>query len=710
MKKTILFLLAVISFWNTSAQEIIQNSIADSARVSRAEWQFLFQIANEQKRIDYADGVKDEFLNIDDDKLRSKALSNAVFKKVNQFQYYVINNFSDYEVKRSFIANIILQLKNVNRSIDRGNMNINHYKKIFEQAYELVRAVKTNSGDYYIKNNSSKELYALAPMLNPFPELKQTLLNETAHRYPSILLSQLRKIQPASLADQVVTETAKTEPKLLLNYVTSTAVERDIVRRNKNEYVQSLVTLADKSKTPLKAIYFLSDFGDKKLTLKQIDAITENRTSYFKNLVRRLNATKDEQIKKRISRELHQESKYYVQNMNELHFASGAVRFKSISTFKAEELYYIITEGDEEFYTSSYMGVFRRFMGKMKPKNGYTFLEKIDFNQFRTFIRLCGNFNTLNPFLKTIKKEQKEKLMKMFVGNLGGDLESSLEGAIDVATTYSSIKDKTMKELVIEEVQRNKNKAHLSDNQMSYRIYNILNTLFTEDDSTVSAKLNVPPISSMPYASLQNDSGVVVQQLFFPGDKDGKGVFNGFKRRHNNSKWKFSQTDDWVVYESRGKHKVIKYANKPHDEPKDEFAQKKLQQFLKDKNLAPSVIIQRGHSYHVATTLDQLAPSNKIIMLGACGGFNHLETIMGKSPDAQIISSKQVGSGSVNWPILNYMDKVMLAGKDINWIKMWRDLGKQLRGNPLFDDYVPPHKNLGSLFLKAFYRAELEEE
>ena len=42
------------------------------------------------------------------------------------------------------------------------------------------------------------------------------------------------------------------------------------------------------------------------------------------------------------------------------------------------------------------------------------------------------------------------------------------------------------------------------------------------------------------------------------------------------------------------------------------------------------------------TTLDQLEPYNKVIMLGACGGFNHLETIMSKSPDAQIISSKQV--------------------------------------------------------------------
>ncbi len=710
MKHFYLLLIILPFCYEVQAQGIIQNSIADSARVSRYEWQTLHQIANEQKRFDFADGIGDRFLNIDDDQLRSKAVSNAVFDKVNQFTYYILNNFKDYEIKRSFLSEIIIQLKKANRSIDRGTLNVNYYKRLFNHAFELAKAIQSNSGTYYIKQHTTKELYALANMLGPYPTLRQTLLEEVASKYPEILVRELRKISPASLADQVVTRAARSRPKLLLNYATSTAIERDIVRRNTDPYVKSLVALADTSKTPLKAIYFLDDFHNKKKTVAQINKITESRNSYFKNLVAQLDHSENKAVKKRIGRELHVETKYYVQQMNELHFASNTTRFKSISPFSASELYYVITEGDEEFYTSSYMGTFNRFIGKLKPKNGYSFLKKIDFNKFRTFIRLCGNFNTLSTFVKTMKAEEKEQLMKMFVSNLGGDLESSLEGAIDVATTYSSIKDTSLHNMVIEEVQRNKNQAHLSENKMSYRIYNILNTLFVESDSAVSAKLNVPPISSLPYKNLQNDSGVVVQQLFFPGDKDGKGVFNGFMRRHMNSKWKYSQTKDWVVFESKGKNKLIKYANKPLNEPDDEFAQKALQKHLKEKGLNPSIIIQRGHSYHVATTLDQLAPYNKVIMLGACGGFNHLETIMSKSPDAQIISTKQVGSGRVNWPILDYMDRELLAGNNLDWVKMWGDLGKRFRGSTLFDDYVPPHKNLGSLFLKAFYRAELEED
>ncbi len=710
MKKSIQLLLAFILFSGSLwAQENLQMSIADSFSISRAEWQFLNQIANEQKRIDFADGTKDSFLNLDEDMTRSRALSNAIFKKVTQFQFYVVNNFADGETKRAFLTTLILELKKVNINIDKNRLDVNSSKRTFDQAYDLARAVKKNSGEYYIKNNSSEELYALSPMLEQYPELMQQLLQQTAKRYPDILFSQLKTLQPPSIADEVVVQTAVSEPKLVLNYATSTAVERDIVRRNESQYVKDLVMIADKSKTPLKAIYFLPDYNAKKLTLAEIDKITEDKDAYYQKLVARLIASDKVTEKKQLTKELYQETKYYVQQMNELHFMSDAARFKSISGFSADELYYIITQGDEEFYTSSYMGAFSRFLSKMKPKDGYDFLNKIQFHKFRTFIRLCGNFNTLTPFLKTMKDSAKQELMTMFVGNLDGDLEKSLEGAIDVATTYSSAKDTAIQNLIIEEVQRNRNQASLSDNQLAYRIYNILNILFTASDSTVSAKLNVPPIASLPYSAMQNDSGVVVQQIFFPGDGDGKGVFNSFKSRHFNGNWKFTDAEDWVVFESKGKYKIIKYANKPKDEPQDEMAQKALQQYLIETNQKPSIIIQRGHSYHVATTLDQLAPCNRVIILGACGGFNYLETIMRKSPDAQIISSKQVGSGSVNWPILDYLDRTMLAGKDIDWVSMWSDLSKQLRGNALFDDYVPPHKNLGSLFLKAFYRAELEE-
>jgi hypothetical protein len=38
---------------------------------------------------------------------------------------------------------------------------------------------------------------------------------------------------------------------------------------------------------------------------------------------------------------------------------------------------------------------------------------------------------------------------------------------------------------------------------------------------------------------------------------------------------------------------------------------------------------------------------------------------------------------------------------------MWKELGRQLKDNNLFEDYVPPYKNLGALFIMA-YNKEME--
>jgi len=74
------------------------------------------------------------------------------------------------------------------------------------------------------------------------------------------------------------------------------------------------------------------------------------------------------------------------------------------------------------------------------------------------------------------------------------------------------------------------------------------------------------------------------------------------------------------------------------------------------------------------------------------------------SPDAHIISSKQVGTKTVNEPILQAINNTVRAGKDVDWLPMWKDLSKQFTGaaKEKFDDYIPPYKNLGAIFIKAY--------
>jgi hypothetical protein len=158
----------------------------------------------------------------------------------------------------------------------------------------------------------------------------------------------------------------------------------------------------------------------------------------------------------------------------------------------------------------------------------------------------------------------------------------------------------------------------------------------------------------------------------------------------------------------KGKPVVI-YANQPLDEPDDEAAQNILQDYLDQNEIKPSVIIHRGHSYHLSGTLDHINFHHKVVILGACGAYQNLSTVLNHSEDAQIVSTKQIGSGKINGPIIRYFNQRLLEGKDINWVEMWAHLSKQFPSGEmknLFDDYVPPYKNLGALFLKAYNRTE----
>src|SRR6185295_1085426 len=112
---------------------------------------------------------------------------------------------------------------------------------------------------------------------------------------------------------------------------------------------------------------------------------------------------------------------------------------------------------------------------------------------------------------------------------------------------------------------------------------------------------------------------------------------------------------------------------------------------------------------HLSTTLGKLPASARVIVLGSCGGYNNLNEVLTHCPDAHIISSKQVGTKTVNEPILQAINDRLLLGRNIDWISMWRELGAKKfasgEAKERFDDYIPPYKNLGAIFIKAYRKA-----
>jgi hypothetical protein len=63
--------------------------------------------------------------------------------------------------------------------------------------------------------------------------------------------------------------------------------------------------------------------------------------------------------------------------------------------------------------------------------------------------------------------------------------------------------------------------------------------------------------------------------------------------------------------------------------------------------------------------------------------------------------------------MLKLMAEYIRQGKDLDWQKIWGELDIALKNNPKayerFLDYIPPHKNLGATFIKA-YTKMMEQE
>ena len=94
--------------------------------------------------------------------------------------------------------------------------------------------------------------------------------------------------------------------------------------------------------------------------------------------------------------------------------------------------------------------------------------------------------------------------------------------------------------------------------------------------------------------------------------------------------------------------------------------------------------------------------------MGSCGGYHLIDAILQKSSDAHIIASKQIGKTAINKPFFQLLTEKLRGGQNIDWIPFWREFKGSARIEG-FEDYIPPYKNLGAIFIKAYRQAMAEE-
>lgn len=554
------------------------------------------------------------------------------------------------------------------------------------------------------------------------------LIRKYCGLHPDDILRVLRNYSNTYFTDSLIKVAAYRDISKLYDYAQARDELGARIRRHPDTLVHLISQMAT-SKSGRLYFPFLENLLRGKITIEEIDKVKENDLAYFRLMVqtrveyagRLLPPLKDtaREMKALTSMMARKAKEYFVNEINALHSVDNeAIRFKRLEGLSAPELYYIAVLSEDQIYTSSFVkGVYPRIFQRMTNPRGDSLLLSVNGDYFRKFIKMCAGYNTLNDFLGRMEKENASVLMKAFV--IGLEKTEGTEEAVDVADSYSSIMDKNaeLAEFIKAEVRWNLEKSTKTDSKKGKVIYNILSVLFESADTTskinLSETLGIPPVYTVDYKSLKDDSGRIVMQAFFYGDedKDGQNSFASFMGMfRNNPNWKIVENSEWVGI-STAKGKLIQiYANKPlmgENDP-EETAINHLTDYLFDHKLQPSIFIHRGHSFHVQSTMKRIIPSARIVILGSCGGYNNINEVLSISNDAHIISSKQTGTMHVNEPILQAINSSLLAGKNIDWISMWKDLGSKFTtgdAKEKFDDYIPPFKNMGALFIKAYRKA-----
>jgi len=739
MKKNVRLLLFLI--FPLAIRPLAAQSVTPVYKIQQERKLWHDNIDREQKRLLALDGKADDMIHASKDDNINLQIADVMIRQVDLLQEKIeLDSTLSGQMKIKNLRSLETMLRGYNNNFRHKDFPPAMAPALFDafvQAMELDR--RNQSIEPVIEANTyatGKILVDcfLLPVENPGVKASRILLiRKYCELHPEEIFVILNANPDLPFADSLIIVGGRKNIRKLYDYASGNNLLSSRIRKSPDSVINMVARIAS-SKSGQLYLPFLDNLISHRITIADINKVKDNNLLYYRLLVQTRMDYAARMLPPQLDTALEMEAlttmlqnkgkDVFVREINALHDKPASIRFKILDQLTPAELYYLVVLSEDEIYTSSYLGVYDRIFQRMRVPRGDSLIMEMHGDYFRKFIKMAAAYNKLDYFLATMDKDNAATIMKAFIIGLE---RANEEDAVDVADSYSSIFDKNppLAAFVLNEVKWNYKRNLLNSDKRGAVIYHLMEALFESADSTnpsdLSARLGIPPVYTVSYDSLKDDSGRVIQQVFFYGDedKDGQQSYQDFLRLFlKKPEWKVTvnPTKEWIMIQSLKGKPVWIFANRPlygEDDP-DDKAQHHLDDYLYDNKLQPSIYIHRGHSYHVRYTLKQIQPSAKIVILGSCGGYNNLSEVLSISPDAHIISSKQVGTKSVNEPILQAINNDLLEGSNVDWLPIWKSLTERFRKDPVaserFDDYIPPYKNLGVIFIKAYRNAMGEED
>lgn len=660
------------------------------------------KIDAEQKRIDMYDGVSNHKIRLSSVK-QSLDATEIYFTQVDKIQSIIRNSQTTGLEKKDQLQ----ELLNLLKKIDRSNYYL--YTSFARQFY-LIERIQNTSSESRIKALLKANLptaLKLIPFYSNKPYAKDILIYASAHE-PSQLLRQYDDFRHANYRFAVLNEVAKNAPLYLSYYYGSrNPLYLELRALNGYEYLDVMMSIYKEVGSASKAFMLHHEIMRGEITIQEAHHITRSKKRMFNHLST-LRKRKGVTGTYSIDDELKHLARVPVLRINELHEERDPVRFAIVDSNRtsAADLYMIMTYGEDDIYTSSFLGLFNRMMDRMKEKSSYEFLHAMGMVKFRTFVKECAAYNTLETFVSKMTEWERKALFTELVEGL--ELENSnLELAVSIADIYGSLKSQEDKDKVKNSLLK-VYKGHAWRNAEGQRLYSLLEQLLNEEGTSVMLQESIDALKTLDADNLFK-GGVNIQQHFFYDDEDGWASYASFiySFRRNSANWSIIDKGNYVIIKSRKGNKIEIYANKAR---KEYDGLEELEALFSKMERFPDVVVHRGHSYYAEQTIASITPSANVVILGSCGGYNNILQVLQFAPDAAIVASKQVGTKYVNDALIYLFNEALRTGEGDDWESIWTKVEARVKPNSTatkrFKDYIPPHKNLGAIIIRE-YKSQL---
>ncbi|MDP1689666.1 MAG: hypothetical protein Q8L52_00435 [bacterium] len=571
---------------------------------------------------------------------------------------------------------------------------LNKCREVFDQAFKQDDFVSI--------------LYSIKPYLEqPWAkkELERTV-KKAAVTDPNSAIADIQLYRNEPYAGEVIVTALKRDPLQTFRY----EIEKEI-SKSSDPFLRILsqIRKSDHERDVQRNMVVLIDeIAKGEITIEQSAEIAQDPTRLFQEVLK-IKAQPNPLGEVSLETWFKNFSLRSIREINNLHERPDAERFKSVEKASAEALYTLMVYGEEEVFTSTFGGLFNRLLKEMKEEriSGGQLLDKTHNLRFRSFVRLTAGFNKLNEFLNTMDSADGVVLLKKFAQNIERE-RNPLSQAVAVADVFSTVQDTAILKVFQETIRQEYERVQAGQDKNAQVIYGLLAGMFSKksvinEDWTreIAKQYKLPDVMEIPSADLFNRDGFNVQRYFFYNDEDGHASYAHFLAQYKDTNsWALETKDSYILITSKAGNKKIQiYANKPS---KEDEGQEAITKVFAERKLESIMVVHRGHSYHVDKTIQNIPLIAKIVSLGSCGGYNNMDAVLKMAPGAHIISTKGTGTMSVNDPLFKMINDKISRGQSLNWPTIWKEAEQKLGSNKDFDNYVPPHKNLGVLFLKAY--------